>query len=233
MASDTFTDTNFTPIEDHTSEGNTWAALGDSIPRGQISSNQLGFGESIAVGARATNSTSDFSQAVAKAGDYDPYAKSVHVRTTASNKGYQLQIGDMTGDIIDFIFLRKNESYLTHAVISGLSKSRLVDHTIAIKATQSGSDVELQGWLDGELIEWEDSSSADGTNSTTFTDLAADTPLPTGNPGLSVAFEANMDDANSRMDDWTDTEGGGGGGSVVHRSIGMGGGYVDMCGGLE
>jgi hypothetical protein len=233
MASDSFTNANFTPVEEHTAGGNTWAGLANVTVFGQISSNQLGFGEAFGIACRASNSTSDFCQVVCKGGDYDGNTKSVLVRSSGSVRGYELMLGDLSGDTIQYVFLKKNEVYLTHADITGLGKSRLVDHTLALKAIPSGSDVQLKGYLDGVELMFLDSSASDSANSTTYTDLAAESPLAAGNPAIAVAFDVNMDDANSRLDDWTDTEGGGGGGTnYLARARGATGGFNEMTGGF-
>src|ERR1051325_5846734 len=90
MPTDSFTNTNFLPVEDHTAGGNTWAGLANVTVFGQISSNQLGFGEAFGVACRAANSTSDFCQVVCKGGDYDGNTKSVLVRSSESVRGYEL-----------------------------------------------------------------------------------------------------------------------------------------------
>lgn len=232
MATDSFTAANDTEIGSHTAGGNTWAAMGgNALAIGKINSNELGFGDGFAVSARVSTSSADYCQVTMKAGSYVADTKSVHVRASASVLGYQLRVAGFTGDTISSINLYKNEAFLTNADVSGLSKSRLADHTFAIKATPSGGDVQIKGYLDGTEITFNDSSATDDSNSTTYTDLASETPLASGNPALSVSFETGMDDANSRLDDWTDVQAGGGG--YVPKSRGMSGGYVDMSGGFE
>lgn len=233
MASDSFTNTDHTAIGSHTAGGVTWAAIGGNAEAiGEIMSNQLRFGDLFSISARASSSSSDFCQVVIKAGTYVAQTKSVHVRSSASALGYQLRIDGITGDNIDSVSLYKNELFLTFADVSGLSKSRLVDHTLAIKATPSGGDVQIKGYIDGTEITFDASSASNPASSTTYTDLAAETPLAAGNPGLTVAFETGMVDANSGLDDWTDTQGGGGGGAI-RKATGMSGGFSDLSGGLE
>lgn len=231
MATDSFTASNNTEIGAHSAGGNTWVGLATAEPIGKINDNQLGYGDGFTVSARASNSSADFSQVVIKAGSYVAGTKSVHVRASLANQGYQLQVTGISGDAITQLALKKNEAYLTVADTTALSKSRLVDHTLAIKATASGGDVQLKGYIDGTEVTFEDTSSTNDADSTTFTDLAANTPLSAGNPGVTVPFEDGMNDAASRLDDWTDVEPSGG--STKNRSRGTGGGFVDLCGGLE
>lgn len=221
MASDSFTAANNTEVGSHTAEGNTWAGLGIASPVGKINDNQLGFGDGFGVSARASNSSADFSQVVFKSGTYVDATKTVHVRSSGSSQGYYLRANLVSGDTMS-LSLWKHDTWLSG---SNASFSRLSDHTVAIKAIPSGGDVQLKGWLDGVELTFDESAS------TTFTDVAANSPLAAGNPGISVVFETGMTDANSRLDDWTDTESAGGGN--VARSRGMNGGFVDMSGGLQ
>lgn len=232
MATDSFTNTNATEIGAHTAGGNTWVGLNRTDPIGQIVSNQLRFGEYAGISARCSNSSSDFCQAVAKGGNYEPNTKSVHVRSSLTANGYQLTIGSIVGDTIEFIRLSKNEANLASMDITSMAKSRLVDHTLAIKATVSGSNIEIRGYIDGTQLTWDWTNADTEAPSLVYTDLAAHTPLSAGNPGITVYFEDGMVDANSGMDDFTDTESGGGGGSLL-KSRGMNGGFIDMNGGLQ
>lgn len=230
MASDSFTNTNMTPIGSHTAGGNTWIRMASAEPLGFVVGNQLGWGEGVGVSCRASNSSSDFCQVLVKGGAYIAGTKCIHVRAGDSNRGYELQIGGITGDTITEIYLKKDEAVLTW--VEGLSLSRLVDHTLAIKAVASGGDVRLYGYIDGVQITWLHQDSNVEAPSLYFTDLAANTPLVGGNPGISVLFEDGMTDAVSRMDDWTDTESGGGGAPPI-KERGADGGFVDLSGGLE
>lgn len=232
MASDSFTDTNDTEIGSHTAGGVTWGAQnGNALAIGKINSNQLGYGDGFGVSCRASSSSADFCQVTMKAGSYVADTKSVHVRCSASTAGYQLRVAGFTGDTLTGLILYKNEAFLTTADVTAMGKSRLSDITLALKATPAGGDVQLKGYIDGVEVTFAESSASNGSPSTTYTDLAAETPLASGNPGLSVSFESGMDDANSRLDDWTDTQSSGG--SAPRASSGLNGGMADMSGGLQ
>lgn len=223
MATDSFTAANGTDISAHTAGGNTWAGMGGGAALGTINDGQLGFGEGFGVAARASNSSSDYSQVVLKGGNYVGATKAVHVRSNASNDGYELRIGSITTDTVTSLHLWKNNASFLSGVT--VSFSRLTDHTLAIKAIPSGSDVQLKGYVDGTEVTFQE------TGTTTFTDVAANSPLAAGNPAISVKFEDGMNDANSRLDDWTDVDPSGAG--TKPRPRGMDSGFVDLCGGLE
>jgi hypothetical protein len=205
MASDSFTNTNGVALASHAAGGNTWSGCGQSDASGEIIDGTAAadLSDYFSVSARATNSSSDYSQIVFKAGDYGNESKNVHVRASGTNRGYWVQVYEVTGDNITTLLLRKDEGFLTSCVVS---ISRLVDHTFAIKATTVAGGVELRGYVDGSLLTWGDTSSEDETDSQVFTDLNANTPIASGNPGFSCYFFDDISSTNSAFDDWTDTE---------------------------
>ena len=209
MASDSFTATNGTALQDHTGGGVTWAGINIMDTQGQIQSNvACAGGDYASVSARASNSTVDYSQVVFKAGAYAGESKAVNVRSTGSTQGYWLQVNSVVGDNITAFFLIKGDGIgLTLVDLSGSPISRLSDHTVAIKATTVGSDVQIQAWIDGSPVTFEKTDNDTETPSTTFTDLAANTPITAvGNPGFLCYFFEGIDASNSGFDDWTDVE---------------------------
>lgn len=204
MASDSFTDVTGTDLGSHTAEGITWAAMGFAEPQGEIDSNMAGGGtEFFNVAVRASNLTGSYSQIVFKGGTYGAESKGIHVRAGASSQGYNILAAELTGDTITHLYLRKEDGFLAAATVS---ISRLVDHTVAIKATTVGSDVELRGWLDGAPLTWSSTAAGNEIPGEVFTDVAADTPILSGNPAFSYPFGSGFDQASSRFDNFTDVE---------------------------
>lgn len=220
MASDSFTAADGTPLDTHSAGGVTWGGgAGQPGCAGKVIGNVACADASdyFSVSARATSSSVDYSQVVFKAGAYPVESKAVAVRASDSTQGYWLQVTGVSGDnITGFSLFKASGTTLTGVDLSGSPVSRLVDHTVAIKATTVGGDVQIQAWLDGSPLTFEDTDNDTETPSTTFTDLSTATPITAaGNPGFMCFFFDGIDASNSAFDDWTDVESGGGGGVEI------------------
>lgn len=212
MTTDTFTASDGTALSAHTAAGITWGGLDSGVADGVINDGAAGGNEVdvFTVRARATNLSGDFAQITLKGGNYPVPSKSIHVRCGAAAKGYQVQVSELSGDTITHLYLLRNEGFLTAAVITGLSKSRLTDHTLAVRATTVGGGVEIRAYIDGTQVTWADTEPGNETPGTVFLDPTANTPITSGNPGFSFLFETPWTQANSAFDDFTDEESVGG-----------------------
>lgn len=208
MATDAFTNVNGTLLSAHAAGGNTWAPLSAGEVFGEITGNRADCGSGFNVSARASNSTSLYSQIVFKAGAYGAESKTLCVRADAASErfGYCIQCYDPpdVNGVFSTLVLRKDAGFLTGAPVS---MDRDVDHTVAIKLTPSGGDIIIEGWLDGVALVWNETLPGfSGPPGTQFTDTAANTPIAAGNPGFFWFFTDDMSQAASGFDDWTDVE---------------------------
>lgn len=215
MATDAFTNTNGTHLDAHVAGGNTWVGAGSAAAFGEIQNNAACADASdfFSVSARAANSNVPFSQVVFKAGNYADGSKRVHVRSNDSSAGYYVQVSVSGGNITGFSLWHGDATFITGT--SGMTPvSQASDHTVALKATTVGGNVELRMYLNGTQLTWEDTLKGNGVPGMVFTDESTNTPTPiTSDTGRSPGFSCDFFDTpepisatNSAFDNWTDVE---------------------------
>ncbi|MCK5600972.1 hypothetical protein KAR91_03825, partial [Candidatus Pacearchaeota archaeon] len=186
MASDDFTDSNGTGLEDHNSN---WISLngGSLVTTLEINNNIVEHeGVDLASGAVCTTSSEDFSEIdfIGLVGGSEARVVALRLESMVSS-GYGAIFYDISaGNYTDFILL-KDGGFM--ALLEG-SGSWDVTNTYRVKITASGTTtVRVTGFIDGGEIGYYDDSSS---------------PIGPGSPGFGCAEVATV--AESRHDNWSD-----------------------------
>lgn len=187
--SDSFTNTNDTPLATHNSN---WASASATylVTALEITSNAATGTTTYANGgAYHTASTSDISQIVFKAltNTTQTVNKAVGVRMDGTSLGYNVLPTSLSGGNWTALIIKKNTTGLGTAC-TGLSISAGTDHTIKIKA-EGTATVTVTVYVDGtQQCQRTDSSST----------------IASGHPGFYVGGNGTI--GNNAFDDWQDYE---------------------------
>jgi hypothetical protein len=187
MATDSFDDSDSTPLATHNSE---WTSIDGShvVSNMEINSNVVETDANWRTyGAYHASSTSDYSQIVFVAQTSANVLRNHAVRAGASQLGYSVSLQEISGSDFTKIALLKNGSFLAY-LDTGLTVDSASNHTLAVEASGT-TTVTITAWLDDVEV----SSPYDDSS----------TPLSSGHP----AFWANETPSAglARYDDWTDT----------------------------
>lgn len=191
MASNDFTAADGTALSTYDAN---WSDLTSTyvVANAEINSNILeATGAWTNAGGLYSASSSDFCQVVWVGGAADGARRRVGVRSAYNAQGYEFYAGS---DATNYTAFHIGKGGAWEATKTPTSTFALADDlTVAIEATGT-SPVTVEIF-------------ANGVSQGTWVDST--TPIASGSPSLAIAESSSV--LNTRLDNWTDTEGGGGG----------------------
>ena len=187
--SDSFTNTNDTPLATHNSN---WTNANGTfvVSNFEITNNTATItGDWAIAGAMHSSSTSDTSQVVVKAltNTSQPINRYVGVRMNGTSLGYNVYLSNFSGGVWGNLGARKDTAGLGVAC-TGFGISAGADHTMRVVASGT-STVTINVYIDGggsPACSWTDSSST----------------ITSGHPGFFAV--GNGTTGNGSFDNWTD-----------------------------
>ena len=186
MASDDFTNTNGTDLDDHDAN---WTS-GANVSQLEIQSNQCEiFGSFNFPRAYYDGSSNNFTELISRGGGDNSGARvDLHIQmahTVAADNGYRARI---TGDTTDWtnISLFRDATFLASTGSLSTDPSKGSDVTMKLTGVVNGSDLDLAVFLDG---------TSELTNTNT-------SPLTGGFDGFG-GYRNGGSAANFKVDDWT------------------------------